>query len=164
MLLPKIVAREELQGPAYNFVKISGKMGGGGSTYYSMFGNYVEYGNKRLFLYSAISGPLDRSKRVKLFAFPGRPVHSDTNSASPGIILARQQLRAKAKSLTFPPLSIARYSFYAAESTGVSMERTKMPNHRNGNKGGLYFIHNSVLITVCNVVGGFHASDGESVS
>ena len=32
-------------------------------------------------------------------------------SASPGSILARQQLRAKIKSLTFPPLSIARYSF-----------------------------------------------------
>ena len=28
-------------------------------------------------------------------------------SASPGSILARQQLRAKTKSLTFPPLSIA---------------------------------------------------------
>ena len=32
-------------------------------------------------------------------------------SASPGSILARQQLRAKTKSLTFPPLCIARYSF-----------------------------------------------------
>ncbi len=42
---------------------------------------------------------------------PGRPLHSETNSASPGSILARQQLRTKAKSLTFPPLSIARYSF-----------------------------------------------------
>ena len=30
-------------------------------------------------------------------------------SASPGSILVRQQLRAKAKSLTCPPLSIARY-------------------------------------------------------
>ena len=45
-------------------------------------------------------------KRFTLFASPGRPVHSDTNSASPGSILVRQQLRAKAKSLTFPPLSI----------------------------------------------------------
>ena len=26
-LLPKIITREELQGPAYNFVKISGKRG-----------------------------------------------------------------------------------------------------------------------------------------
>ena len=32
-------------------------------------------------------------------------------SASLGSILAMQQLRAKTKSLTFPPLSIARYSF-----------------------------------------------------
>ena len=32
-------------------------------------------------------------------------------SASPGSILAMQQLRATTKSLTFPPLSIARYSF-----------------------------------------------------
>ena len=54
---------------------------------------------------------LDRSKRFTLFALPDRPVHSDTNSASPGSILTRQQLHANIKSLTFPPLSIARYSF-----------------------------------------------------
>ena len=48
---------------------------------------------------------------LHFFALPGRPVHSDTNSASPGSILSRQQLRATTKSLTFPPLSIARYSF-----------------------------------------------------
>ena len=61
---------------------------------------------KVVFLYSAVSNPLDRSKRFTLFALPDRPVHSDTNSASPGSILARQQLRAKTKSLT-----LARYSF-----------------------------------------------------
>ena len=62
---------------------------------------------KVVFLYSAVSvGP---SKRFTLFSSPGRPVHSDTNSASPGSILARQQLCAKAKSLIFPPLSIAWY-------------------------------------------------------
>ena len=66
---------------------------------------------KGSFLYSAVSSPLDRSKRFTPFASTGRPVYSDTNSASPGSILARQQLRAKVKSLTFPPLSIARYSF-----------------------------------------------------
>ena len=43
---------------------------------------------KRYFLYSAVSSPLDRSKRFTLFASPGRPVNSDTNSASPGSILA----------------------------------------------------------------------------
>ena len=36
---------------------------------------------KGMFLYSAVSSPLDRSKRFTLSS-PGRPVHSDTNSAS----------------------------------------------------------------------------------
>ena len=39
-------------------------------------------------------------------------------SASPGSILARQQLRAKTKSFTFPPLSIARYSFIQLSEQG----------------------------------------------
>ena len=39
-------------------------------------------------------------------------------SASPGSILARQQLRAKTKSLTFPPLSIAGYSFIQLSEQG----------------------------------------------
>ena len=63
---------------------------------------------KGSFLYSAISGPLDRF--ITMYAFPGRPVHSDTNSASPGSILAMLQLRKKTKSLIFPPMYIARYS------------------------------------------------------
>ena len=94
---------------------------------------------KKVVLYSAVSSPLDRSKRFTLFAIPDRPVHSDTNSASPGSILARQQLRAKTKSLTFPPLSIAtgQVLIYTAESTGASMERMIMPNLRNSSKGGL---------------------------
>ena len=71
-----------------------------------------------MFLYSAVSSPLDRSKRCTLFPLPGRPVHSDTNSASPGSILAMLQLRATTKSLTFPPLSRARYSFIALNHTG----------------------------------------------
>ena len=63
-----------------------------------------------VFLYSAVSSPLDRSKRFTLFSSPGRPVHSDTNSAYLGSILAMQQLRND-YTLTCPPLSIARYSF-----------------------------------------------------
>ena len=55
----------------------------------------------------------------------GRPVHSNTNSASPGRILARQQLRAKAKSLTFPPLSIARYSFIQLSEQGRQWRERK---------------------------------------
>ena len=62
--------------------------------------------------------PLDRSKRFTLFASPGRPVHSDTNSASPGSILVMQQLRATTKSLTCPPLFIARYSFIQLSQQG----------------------------------------------
>ena len=44
------------------------------------------------------------------FSSTGRPVHSDTNSAYLGSILAMKQLRND-YSLTCPPLSIARYSF-----------------------------------------------------
>ena len=63
-----------------------------------------------MFLYSAVSSPLDRSKRFTLFSSPCIPVHSDTNSDYIGSILAMQQLR-KDYSLTCPPLSIASYSF-----------------------------------------------------
>ena len=56
-------------------------------------------------------------------------------SASPGSILARQQLRAKTKSLTFPPLSIARYSFIQLSRQGRQWRERKMPNLRNGSKG-----------------------------
>ena len=67
---------------------------------------------KSMFLSSVVSSPLDRSKRFTLFALPGRPVHSETNSASPGSILAMQQLRND-YSLACPPLSIAKYSLYS---------------------------------------------------
>ena len=64
---------------------------------------------------------------LHFFAFPGRPVHSDTNSASPGSILVRQQLRAKTKSLTCPPLSIARYSFIQLSQLGPQWRERKCP-------------------------------------
>ena len=67
-----------------------------------------------------------------LISSPGRHVHSDTKSASPGSIPPMQQLPAKTKSLTSPPLSIF---IYKAEWTGTSAERTKMANLRRGNKG-----------------------------
>ena len=46
-------------------------------------------------------------------------------SASPGSILAMQQLRATTKSLTFSPLSITRYSFIHLSSVdrGVNGEK-----------------------------------------
>ena len=79
-------------------------------------------------IYSPVSSPLDRSKRFIHFALPDRPVHSDTNSASPGSILARQQFRAKTKSLTFPPLSIARYSFIQLSQQGRQWSELKKVN------------------------------------
>ncbi len=75
---------------------------------------------------------MDRSKR---FTHPGRPVHSGTNSASPGSILARQQLRAKTKSLTCPPLSIARYSFIQLSQLGPQWRERKCPIFETVAKG-----------------------------
>ena len=86
-------------------------------------------------LYRAVSSPLDHSKRFTLSPPPGRPVHSDTNSASPRSILARQQLRAKTKSLTFPPLSIARYSFIQLSQQGRHWRERKCPIFEKVDKG-----------------------------
>ena len=90
---------------------------------------------KRNFLYSAVSSPPDRSKRCTLFALPGRPVHSDTNLASPGSILAMQQLRAMTKSLTRPSLSIARYSFIHLSQQGHQWRERKYPIFETEAKG-----------------------------
>ena len=57
-------------------------------------------------------------------------------SASPGSILAMQQFRATTKSLTFTPLSIARYSFIQLSRQGRQWREGKMANLPNGSKGG----------------------------
>ena len=49
---------------------------------------------------------------------PAKVFRSRSMNTPPGSILARQQLRAKTKSLTFPPLSIARYSFIQLSEQG----------------------------------------------
>ena len=56
-------------------------------------------------------------------------------SASPGSILAMQQLRAKTKSLTFPPLSIARYSFIQLSRQGRQWREGKCPIFQTVAKG-----------------------------
>ena len=56
-------------------------------------------------------------------------------SASPGSILARQQLCAKTKSLTFPPLSIARYSFIQLRQQGRQWRERKCPIFQTVPKG-----------------------------
>ena len=58
---------------------------------------------------------------------PGRPVQSDTNSTSVGSILATLQLSAKTKSLTFPPPSIARYSYMQLSEPGRQCRERKCP-------------------------------------
>ena len=65
------------------------------------------------------------------FSSPGRPVHSDTNSASPGSILAMQQLRAKTKSLTF------RYSFIQLSEQERQWRERKCPIFDTVAKGDL---------------------------
>ena len=59
-----------------------------------------------------------------------------------GFILARQQLCAKAKSLAFPPLSIARYSFIQLSELGRQWRERKCPifetvTKRRSNQGSL---------------------------
>ena len=56
-------------------------------------------------------------------------------SASPGSILARQQLRAKTKSITFPPLSIVRYSFIQLSRQGRQWREGKCPIFQTVTKG-----------------------------
>ena len=87
----------------------------------------IKKGKGSFYIYSEVSSPLNRSKSFTLFALPDRTVHSDTNSASPGSMLARQQLRAKTKSLTFPTLSIARHSFIQLSQQGRQWRERKCP-------------------------------------
>ena len=56
-------------------------------------------------------------------------------SASLGSILAMQQLRATTKSLTFPPLSIARYSFIQLSRQGRQWREGKCPIFQMVGKG-----------------------------
>ena len=81
----------------------------------------------KVVLYSAVSSPLDRSKRFTLVALPGTPAHSDTNSASPGSILAMLQLRANTKSIKCPSLAIVRYSFIQLSQLGRQWRERKCP-------------------------------------
>ena len=91
-----------------------------------MLSRRVGAGNEKIkvmVLYSAASSHLDSSKCFT-FSSLGRPVHSDTNSAYLGSILAMQQLRND-YSLTCPPLSIARYSFIQLSQLGRREEKEK---------------------------------------
>ena len=82
------------------------------------------------FLYGAV-GPF----RALYTSPPGRPVHSDTNSASPASILVMLQLHAKTISLTFPPPSTGRYSFKQLSQLGHQWRERKCPNFETVAKG-----------------------------
>ena len=92
------------------------------------------YQYKGSFIWCSIQsiGPL---KALYTFSLPGTPVHSDTNSASPGSILVMRQLRATTKSLTFPPMSIARYSFIQLSQLGRQWRERKCPIFETVTKG-----------------------------
>ena len=81
---------------------------------------------KGMVLYSAVSSPLDRSKRFTLSS-PGRPVHSDTVL---GFSWKHSSHAAIAQRL-FTHISTTVYSqvlIYTAESTEASWSERKCPN------------------------------------
>ena len=81
---------------------------------------------KGMVLYSAVSSPLDRSKRFTLSS-PGRPVHSDTVL---GFSWKHSSHAAIAQRL-FTHISTTVYSqvlIYTAESTEASWNERKCPN------------------------------------
>ena len=92
------------------------------------------HNKKGMVLYSAVSSPLDRSKRFTLSS-PGRPVHSDTVL---GFSWKHSSHAAIAQRL-FTHISTTVYSqvlIYTAESTEGDVKRKKMPKLRHGSKWG----------------------------
>ena len=84
-------------------------------------------------LYSAVSSPLDRSKRFTLSS-PGRPVHSDTVL---GFSWKHSSHAAIAQRL-FNHISTTVYSqvlIYTAESTEASWSERKCPNFETVTQG-----------------------------
>ena len=88
-------------------------------------------------LCSAVSSPWTAQSEA-LYTFP--PLTDlfipTPFSASPGSIVAMQQLRATTKSLRFPPLSIARYSFIQLSRQGRQCRERKCPIFETVAKGG----------------------------
>ena len=64
-----------------------------------------------MFLYSAESSPLDRSNRFTLFAPPWQTCSFRHQFGFSGKHSSHAAITRNDYSLTFPPLSIARYSF-----------------------------------------------------
>ena len=64
-----------------------------------------------MFLYSAVSSPLDRSKGFTLFLPPRHACYFRHQLGFSGKRSSHATITHNDYSLTFPPLSIARYSF-----------------------------------------------------
>ena len=89
---------------------------------------------KVMFLYSAVSSPLDRSKRFTLFL----PWQTCSFRHELGFYWKHSSLATITRndySPTFPPPPIARYSLNTAEWTGVSWRERKYPNFKTVAKG-----------------------------
>ena len=93
--------------------------------------------------------PVRRTAQSALHFTRGRPVHSGTNSASPGSIVPMQQLRAKTIQSHFhlclkPLIQLNQL---------VSVERPKMPKLRNVSRGdskpGSFDCESSILSPCC---------------
>ena len=98
------------------------------SQYKLLYQPYIDWRplKKGMVLYSAVSSPLDRSKRFTLSS-PGRPVHSDTVL---GFSWKHSSHAAIAQRL-FTHISTTVYSqvlIYTAESTEASWSERKCPN------------------------------------
>ena len=92
---------------------------------------------KGMFLYSAVSSPLDRSKRFTLS--PWQTCSFRHQLGFSGKHSSHAAIMRENYSLTFPPLSIARYSFihlYSCVNWGIE-DRTKMAKLRNSSKRGI---------------------------
>ena len=80
-----------------------------------------------MFLYSAVTSPLDLSRRFTLHP-PGRHVHSDTNLTSLGSIQPCY-IWLEDYSLTFQSPSIARYSFI--QLSGLKLKNAECNSRKN---------------------------------
>ena len=91
-------------------------------------------GNEGMFLYSAVSSPSARSKHFTLYPLADL-LFRHINSTSLGRILVSQQLLHEDYSLTFSPLSIARYSFVQLSELGRCVENRNAQASKQQQRG-----------------------------
>ena len=95
---------------------------------------WLSYEKKGMFLYSAVSSPLDSSKRFTLF-LPWQTCSLRPNSASLGSILAMHQLRATTIHSHVHHCLRPGTHFIQLSERGVSWRERKCPNFETVAKG-----------------------------